>query len=158
MLRYRGNRGYRGVRSSPPPRQIATPSDTPAPDYGGWDPAAYYEWSAPISTSDDEWSAPMAMEDDGWENSEPSPETWKEFYFIMQKEKGKLDKEIQELKECLKKAPSEEEFIQVRNQLRKIEEENKQLHTEVTRAKEEVQSIAEERNNLRKELEVKLRL
>ena len=53
MPRYRGNREYRGVRSTPPPRQIATPPDTPAPDYGGWDPAADYEWSAPIAMEED---------------------------------------------------------------------------------------------------------
>ena len=35
MPRYRGNREYRGVRSTPPPRQIATPPATPAL-HGGW--------------------------------------------------------------------------------------------------------------------------
>ena len=124
MPRYRENRRYRGVRSAPPPRQIATPPDTPAPDYGGWDPAA-----------GNEWSAPMATEEDGWGNAGPPPGMWEELYFIMQKKKSELDEEVQELKECLKKAPSEEEFIRVRNQLREIEEENKQLRTEVTKPK-----------------------
>ena len=153
MPRYRGNPRNGGVRSTLPPQQIATPPTTPAPDYGGWDPAG------------DEWSAPMAMEENGWGISEPPPEMWKELFFTMQKKKGELDEEVEELKERLKTAPSGEEFIRVHDQLREIEEENKQLRTEVTKAKEEVakirkevQSIAEERNNLREELEVKLRL
>ena len=42
--------------------------------------------------------------------------------------------------------------------MEKVEEENIHIRTEVAKAKEGVQSITEERDNLRKELEAKLRV